>query len=114
VLDPARAVASLASKGRRPVAISYRTTPAAQMSLRPSTGSPRNCSGAMQGSVPAITCVSVKTLRGCYRAEGLQQLGKTKVEYLRLTFWGHLDVPGLQVTVHYTALVGFLRGRGNL
>src|SRR4029077_1783224 len=34
-------------KGRRPVAISYSTAPADQMSARVSLGSPRSCSGAM-------------------------------------------------------------------
>jgi len=33
--------------GRRPVAISYSTTPSAQISLETRTGSPRSCSGDM-------------------------------------------------------------------
>jgi hypothetical protein len=39
--------------GRRPVSISYRTQPNAQMSARLSTALPRACSGAMYAAAPS-------------------------------------------------------------
>ena len=61
-MSPARVADTTASNGRWAVAISYSTAPAAQISVRGSAGSPRNCSGAMYGSVPVTSCdwVSVR------------------------------------------------------
>jgi hypothetical protein len=42
-----RLAGTVSGKGRVPVAISHRTTPEAQISVRASTGSARSCSGAM-------------------------------------------------------------------
>ncbi len=50
---------SSASNRRRPVSISYTTTPKAQMSARLSTARPLACSGAMYAAVPRIMPISV-------------------------------------------------------
>ncbi len=42
------------SKGRRPVAISYSTTPSEKRSVRASSASPRACSGDMYATVPSV------------------------------------------------------------
>ena len=47
------------SNNRRPLSISKRTTPKAQMSARRSTGRPRACSGAMYAAVPRMTPMAV-------------------------------------------------------
>ena len=47
------------ANGREPAAISYSTTPSAQMSLRASACSPRSSSGAMYASVPATEPAAV-------------------------------------------------------
>jgi len=51
--------------GATPVTISYRTTPRLKMSLRPSTGRPRACSGDMYLAVPTMIpgCVSLDESR---------------------------------------------------
>ena len=54
-VSTASSVASVLSavNGRAPASISWSITPSAKMSARPSTASPRICSGAMYPAVPA-------------------------------------------------------------
>jgi len=48
--------------GGRPVTISYSTDPSAQTSARPSTATPRACSGAMYVTVPRVAPVRVSAV----------------------------------------------------
>jgi len=54
--------AVLPAKAGRPASISKRMAPTAKRSVRPSTASPRTCSGAMWRGVPTITSVPVRLL----------------------------------------------------
>ena len=96
-------------KGLVPMAISYSTTPRAQMSLDTCTFSPRSCSGDMYGSVP--TAVPACVSEACDLSEGGRHvrvhgpLGEAEVEHLDPAVWRDDDVVALQVAMHDTTLV---------
>lgn len=95
-----RSVVSSPSNARRPVSISYRTTPNAQMSARRSTTRPRACSGAMYAAVPRIipSCVARPVMVGEFMMSveeaGSDALAKPKSSTFTvpsartLMFWG--------------------------
>ena len=113
------------SKSRRPVSISKRTTPKAQMSARLSTALPRACSGDMYAAVPRMRPAAVPvcaSVGDCDRsAEDVTPrpsprpgLGEAEVEDLDLAVRRQLDVGGLEVAVDDALLVGALERLGDL
>ncbi len=89
--------AERARKGRRPVSISYRTTPSDHTSERASTR-PRDCSGAPYSSVPAVSPVFVSGHVG--------HLGDAEVEHLGRPVLAHEHVGRLEVAVDDAPRVG--------
>ena len=108
------------SNARRPVSISYSTTPNAQTSARRSTALPRACSGAMYAAVPRISPISVPCAvsvgefdgdpRAPLAAAGIDGLRQAEVQDLDRAVAADFDVGRLQVAVDDALLVrGFER-----
>ncbi len=104
----------------RPVSISYKTQPNAQISVRLSTVCPRACSGLMYAAVPRMTpsCVPLTVTAGdCARScdsVARDCLGQAEVEHLDDAVGRDLDVGRLQVPVDDPSRVRGLQRIGNL
>src|SRR5262249_20666276 len=105
-----------------PVAISYITVPRLNKSLRESGCSPRNCSGERYGTVP-LRQGRAASLRGRGDGGGVaiaRALGhshysrQAEIEYFRLAFIRHENIPRLDVSMGNSQLMSCLQPIGNL
>ena len=109
MVSPANAV--------RPVSISYRTQPNAQMSVRLSTVWPRACSGLIYLAVPRMIPSRVTPVVGACnlaREIGCGGFRQTEVEHLDRAIRLHLDVAWFEISMNDSFFVCGFEGIGNL